>query len=377
MFSPLFKKKRILTNRSKQNITGLKFSLKELIMKTEIFTFDMPETLIANAPATPRDSARLLYLHANGTISEHTVASLDTLLRPDDVLIFNDTKVIPARLYGTRGAAHIEVTLFKQVNLSDWETLIKNARRLKSGDEIIFSSGFSATVLEKKENGPVVLHFNKKGADLMAALHTVGTMPLPPYIKRNRGGKESDKADYQTIYAREEGAVAAPTAGLHFTEELFQRLDEKGIEKLFVTLHVGGGTFLPVKVDDTDDHKMHAEFGVLTAQTADKINRAKKQGRRIITVGTTSLRLLEAASDSEGIVHPFEGDTSIFITPGYRFKATDVMFTNFHLSGSTLFMLVCAFAGIETMKMAYDFAIRHQYRFFSYGDACLLEKQTA
>lgn len=342
-------------------------------MKTDIFTFDMPESLIANAPVDPRDSARLLHIDAHGGLTDYTVADLDKLLRPDDVLIFNDTKVIPARLYGTRGQAQIELTLFKQVDLSCWETLIKNSRRLKIGDVITFTNDFNATVLNKDAAGPVLVKFNKKGADLMAALHSVGTMPLPPYIKRLRGGKESDKADYQTIYARAEGAVAAPTAGLHFTPELFERLDKKGIERLFVTLHVGGGTFLPVKVDDTDKHKMHAEFGVLTPEVADKINAAKKQGRRIVTIGTTSLRLLESAADENGIVHPFEGETSIFITPGYKFKATDVMFTNFHLSGSTLFMLVCAFAGIDRMKEAYQYAISHQYRFFSYGDACLIE----
>ena len=210
----------------------------------------------------------------------------------------------------------------------------------------------------------------------MATLHEIGTMPLPPYIKRLRGGKESDKADYQTIYANKEGAVAAPTAGLHFTPELFERLEQKGIEKLFLTLHVGGGTFLPVKVDDTDNHKMHAEFGILTQEIADKINQAKKAGRRIVTVGTTSLRLLESATDNNGTVHAFEGETDIFITPGYQFKAVDVMFTNFHLSGSTLFMLVCAFAGINRMKEAYQTAIENQYRFFSYGDACLIENNS-
>ncbi len=341
-------------------------------MKTDIFNFDMPAELIANAPANPRDSSRLLHITPNG-LAEYTVADLDTLLRPDDVLIFNDTKVIPARLYGTRGQAKIEVTLFKQINLTDWETLIKNARRLKQGDTVSFTDDFSATVLHKTDSGAVVLHFNESGAALMAKLHEVGIMPLPPYIKRDKGGKESDKADYQTIYAKYEGAVAAPTAGLHFTPALFKRLEQKGIEKLFVTLHVGGGTFLPVKVDDTDNHRMHAEFGVLSPEVADKINAYKKQGRRIITVGTTSLRLLESAADDNGIVHPFEGETSIFITPGYTFKATDVMFTNFHLSGSTLFMLVCAFAGIDTMKAAYKHAIDNRFRFFSYGDACLIE----
>lgn len=344
-------------------------------MKTDIFTFDMPEDLIANYPAEPRDSARLLHILPDGSVADKTVADLDQLLRPDDVLVFNDTKVIPARLYGMRGAAKIELTLFKQENLSDWTTLIKNARRLKIGDIITFTDNFSATVLAKNETGAVVVRFNKSGADLMAALHRVGTMPLPPYIKRARGGLESDKADYQTIYACHEGAVAAPTAGLHFTPALFERLDQKGIERLFVTLHVGGGTFLPVKVDDTDNHKMHAEFGVLTQSVADKINAAKRAGRRIVTVGTTSLRLLESATDESGVVHAFEGETRIFITPGYRFRATDAMFTNFHLSGSTLFMLVCAFAGIDVMKSVYRYAIANRYRFFSYGDACLIEKQ--
>ena len=344
-------------------------------MKTEIFTFDMPMDLIANEPVFPRDSSKLLHLKSDGLTEHLHVSDLDKILKKGDVLVFNNTKVIPARLYGIRGEAHFEITLFKQVNLSDWEALIKNSRRLKIGDIISVSDGFSAEVLEKKLEGPVVLRFNKKGAELMAALHLVGIMPLPPYIKRLKGGKESDKANYQTIYAKHEGAVAAPTAGLHFTDDLFKRLDDKGIEKVFVTLHVGGGTFLPVKVDDTDNHKMHAEFGVLSVEVADKINMAKKEGRRIITVGTTSLRLLETATDEQGIVHPFEGDTSIFITPGYRFKAVDAMFTNFHLSGSTLFMLVCAFAGIDVMKQTYKTAIENKYRFFSYGDACFLEKQ--
>lgn len=343
-------------------------------MKTEIFTFDMPENLIAEKPASPRDTSQLMHLCPDGNIRHYLVSDLDKLLRPDDVLIFNDTRVIPARLYGLRNEAKVEVTLFKQINLSDWETMIKNSRRLKIGDIISFSDDFSAEVLEKKESGQVVLHFNKSGADLMATLDEIGTMPLPPYIQRLRKEEESDKSDYQTIYARHEGAVAAPTAGLHFTQALFDRLHQKGIEKLFVTLHVGGGTFLPVKVEDTDNHKMHAEFGIITQDVADRINRAKKEGRRIIAIGTTSLRLLESATDENGIVHAFEGETDIFITPGYRFKAVDVLFTNFHLSGSTLFMLVCAFAGISRMKDAYKTAIEYQYRFFSYGDACLIEK---
>lgn len=344
-------------------------------MKTEIFTFDMPADLIANEPANPRDSSKLLHLNEKSEISHHQVKDLPLLLKKGDILVFNDTKVIPARLFGTRGQAHIEVTLFKQIDLSSWEALIKNSRRLKINDKILFKEGFFATVLKKKEDGPVLLQFNKSGADLMSALHETGIMPLPPYIKREKGGKDSDKANYQTIYAKYEGAVAAPTAGLHFTDSLFKNLEEKGIEKVFVTLHVGGGTFLPVKVEDTDNHKMHAEFGVLTKETADKLNQAKKEGRRIISVGTTSLRLLESAADENGRLHPFEQDTSIFITPGYKFKVIDAMFTNFHLSGSTLFMLVCAFAGIDVMKKTYQTAINNKYRFFSYGDACFIEKQ--
>ena len=343
-------------------------------MKTDIFRFDLPEELIANYPAEPRDSSRLLHILPDGSLEDKIVADLDSLLRPDDVLVFNDTKVIPARLYGHRDAAQIELTLFKQENLSDWTVLAKKARRLKENDQIEFTPDFYATVLRKNESGSVSVRFNKVGADLMATLHQVGIMPLPPYIKRAKGGKEADKADYQTIYARHEGAVAAPTAGLHFTQDLFRRLDKKGIERLFLTLHVGGGTFLPVKVADTDNHKMHAEYGVLTQEVADKINAAKRLGRRIIPVGTTSLRLLESTADEKGIVHPFCGETSIFITPGYRFKVVDAMFTNFHLSESTLFMLVCAFAGIDRMKEAYRHAIGKKYRFFSYGDACLIEK---
>lgn len=343
-------------------------------MKTDLFTFDMPADLIADYPADPRDSARLLHILSDGRVEDKSVSDLASLLRPDDVLVFNDTKVIPARLYGMRGEAKIELTLFKQNNLSDWTTLIKNARRLKEGDIITFSPELNASVLHKTDSGAVVVHFNHAGADLMALFHTIGTMPLPPYIHRERGGKEADKADYQTIYARHEGAVAAPTAGLHFTERLFERLDAKGIERLFVTLHVGGGTFLPVKVDDTDKHQMHAEYGVITPEVADKINATKRAGRRIISVGTTSLRLLETAADPDGTVHPFQDETRIFITPGYRFRVIDAMFTNFHLSGSTLFMLVSAFAGLDRMKAAYKHAIENRYRFFSYGDACLIEK---
>ena len=343
-------------------------------MKTSDFDFDLPSELIANAPADPRDSARLLYINGS-ELQDRGMLDLPDLLKPTDVLVFNDTKVIPARLYGTRGNAQIEMTLFKQVDLFTWETLIKNARRLHPNDKIDITNDFYATVLDKKENGAVVVQFNYKGVDLFAKLHEVGTMPLPPYIKRARGGKESDKADYQTIYARYEGAVAAPTAGLHFTDILFKALDEKGIKREFVTLHVGGGTFLPVKEENVEDHKMHAEYGVITPEVADRLNQYKSKGRRIIPVGTTSLRLLESASDEQGILHPFAGETSIFITPGYQFKFIDALFTNFHTPESTLFMLVSALAGLDEMKSAYKHAVEKRYHFFSYGDACLIEKK--
>ncbi len=343
-------------------------------MKTSDFNFDLPAELIANVPADPRDSARLL--HINGfNVTDFGMLDLPHLLKSTDVLVFNDTKVIPARLYGTKSEAKIEMTLFKQVNLSTWESLIKNARRLHIGDKIDITSDFYATVLDKKENGAVVVQFNYAGATLFAKLHEVGTMPLPPYIKRERGGKESDKADYQTIYARHEGAVAAPTAGLHFTERLFKALDEKGIKREFITLHVGGGTFLPVKEENVEDHKMHAEYGVITSEIADKLNRYKSEGRRIVPIGTTSLRLLESAADENGILHPFAQETAIFITPGYKFKFVDALFTNFHTPKSTLFMLVSAFAGIDEMRSAYKHAVEKKYRFFSYGDACLIEKK--
>lgn len=342
-------------------------------MKTSLFHFDLPPDLIAAAPACPRESARLLHILPDGTAADAVVGDLPDLLRAGDLLVFNDTKVIPARLFGTRGQAAVELTLFKQINPSDWEALVKNARRLHAGDVIVFDGGLTAEVLHKTPAGPVAVRFNQSGADLEASLNAVGTMPLPPYIKRPRGGLDSDKADYQTIFARNAGAVAAPTAGLHFTEDLLRRLDAKGIDRVFITLHVGGGTFLPVKTDDTDDHRMHAEYGVITAEAARKINAAKRAGRRVIPVGTTALRLLESAADDRGYVRPFGADTRIFITPGYAFKCADALWTNFHLSESTLFMLVCAFAGVDVMKRAYAHAMERRYRFFSYGDACLIE----
>ena len=339
-------------------------------MQVSLFDFELPHELIANEPANPRDSARLLHITPNA-LYDRTVTDLPTLLREDDVLVFNDTKVIPARLYGQRGQAAIEATLLQQLALDTWSCLIKNARRLHPGDTITFATDFTATVKEKLPNGPVVLIFNQSGPDLFEAFHKYGIMPLPPYIKRASTNK--DKADYQTIYAQHEGAVAAPTAGLHFTPNLMSALENKGIERHFITLHVGGGTFLPVKVADTKDHIMHAEYGIIDQKTADALTQAKQQKRRIVAVGTTTLRLLESATDATGKVHPFAQNTSIFITPGYQFKCVDALWTNFHLPQSTLFMLVCAFAGTERMKTAYAHAIQNKYRFFSYGDATFIE----
>ena len=343
-------------------------------MKTSLFDFNLPQELIANKPCEPRDAARLLHIDGN-QLTDGTMSNLAEWLKPNDVLVFNDTKVIPARLYGTRGQAQVEVTLFKQIDLSTWETLIKNARRLHEQDVITFGSDFHAVVFGKTPSGSVILQFNHRGADLFAKLHEVGTMPLPPYIKRLYGGLESDKTDYQTMYARHEGAVAAPTAGLHFTQRIFDMLKEKGIRHEFITLHVGGGTFLPVKVEDTQNHKMHAEYGVIPADTAERLNTAKRNGSRLVPVGTTSLRLLESAADENGLIHPFAQETAIFITPGYHFKATDALFTNFHTPKSTLFMLVSALAGLDVMQNAYKHAVEERYRFFSYGDACLIEKK--
>ncbi len=352
-----------------------------MTLRTADFDFDLPEALIARHPATPREAARLLQV-ARGGLVDRLVGDLPGLLQPGDLMVFNDTKVIPAQLFGTRAAravgggedAKIELTLHKAEGLDTWRAFAKPGRRLKTGDQVLFGDGFAAEVLEKTPEGEVVLRFNAGGADLFAALHRHGEMPLPPYIRKLRAVEAGDAGDYQTVYARAEGAVAAPTAGLHFTPDLFAALDAKGIERLMVTLHVGAGTFLPVKVDNIADHKMHAEYGEVTAAAAATINRARADGRRIVSVGTTSLRLLESAAAPDGTVRPFAGDTDIFITPGYRFRCIDLLMTNFHLPKSTLFMLVCAFAGMARMQAAYAHAIRAGYRFFSYGDTSLLER---
>ncbi|MCK5576375.1 MAG: tRNA preQ1(34) S-adenosylmethionine ribosyltransferase-isomerase QueA [Sphingomonadales bacterium] len=333
------------------------------------FDFELPKERIALYPAEPRDSARMLVVGEGGHMADEGVRDLLSHLRSGDVLVMNDTRVIPARLKGKRGEAKIEVTLHKRIDNSTWAVFARPAKKLRVGDEVNFD-GLLADVVEKRDAGEVILRFQTD--DAMSAIEGVGEMPLPPYIASQRIEGNEDKATYQTVYAREKGAVAAPTAGLHFTPELLEAIRAKGVEIVFLTLHVGAGTFLPVKVDDVKDHKMHAEWGEITPDNAEKLNKARSQGRRIVAVGTTSLRLLESAASDDGVVHPFKDETAIFITPGYRFKAVDLLMTNFHLPKSTLFMLVSAFAGADEMKAAYGHAIDNGYRFYSYGDASLL-----
>jgi len=338
-------------------------------MRVDDFDFPLPRHLIAAHPIEPRDAARLLVV--GPALADQQVRDLPMLLKRGDVLVVNDTRVIPTRLYGRRGQAAIEATLHRRETPARWRAFVKNARRLKPGDRIEFAADFAATVAARHDEGDLTLEFDCGGADLRTALERYGAMPLPPYIKRPRGGDPHDRADYQTIFAVNEGAVAAPTAGLHFTPALLEALDRAGIARVTVTLHVGAGTFLPVKVNDTADHVMHGEWGTVSADAAARLNAARAAGGRIVAVGTTSVRLLESAA-ADGTLKPFEGETKLFITPGYRFRAVDVMFTNFHLPRSTLFMLVSAFAGLERMKHAYAHAVAAGYRFFSYGDACLL-----
>ncbi|WP_027166291.1 tRNA preQ1(34) S-adenosylmethionine ribosyltransferase-isomerase QueA [Mesorhizobium sp. WSM3224] len=353
-------------------------------MRVDLFDFDLPEERIALRPAEPRDSARLLVVKPGETPQDRTVSKLPSLLHEGDVLVFNDTKVIPAQLKGIRrrgeAVAQVEATLHMRVAPDRWQAFMRPGKRIAAGDRIHFGHDgnscflgqLDATVIEKGEAGEALLGFDLSGPFLDEALHAVGHIPLPPYIASKRNDDDRDRADYQTIYAREEGAVAAPTAGLHFTPELFAALDAKGIERRFVTLHVGAGTFLPVKADDTANHKMHAETGSVSPDTAEALNAAKARGGRIIAVGTTSLRLLESAAREDGSIEPWSGPTDIFITPGYRFRTADMLMTNFHLPRSTLFMLVSAFSGLETMRSAYAQAIESRYRFYSYGDASLL-----
>lgn len=359
-------------------------------MRVDIFDFELPDERIALRPATPRDCARLLDVDPNRSPPwiDRSVADLADLLDAGDILVFNDTKVIPAQLEGRRvrddSAVAVSVTLHMRAGANVWKAFARPGKRIKQGDRLEF--GFSggacllgtlhATVAEKGEAGEVTLSFDLSGLALDEAIAAVGHIPLPPYIASKRPEDERDRADYQTVYAREEGAVAAPTAGLHFTPELFEKLNTKGIECAFVTLHVGAGTFLPVKADDTSEHKMHHEIGQIDAATADAVNAARARGNRVIAVGTTSLRLLESAADEDGHLAAWSGSTDIFITPGYRFRIVDRLMTNFHLPRSTLFMLVSAFSGLETMRAAYAHAIETGYRFYSYGDASLLTRKT-
>jgi S-adenosylmethionine:tRNA ribosyltransferase-isomerase len=339
-------------------------------MRVDLFDFDLPPERIALRPARPRDSARLLLVRGS-EIADRQVLDLPQLLEPGDVLVFNDTKVIPAQLEGRRGDASIGATLHKREGPREWQAFLRNAKRARLGDTIQFGSGVSATVVEKSPDGSALLHFGGE-EPVEVLLERAGRMPLPPYIASRRAADEEDRADYQTMFAREEGAVAAPTAALHFTPRLLEALDARGIGCETLTLHVGAGTFLPVKVEDTSGHRMHAEWGRIDAATAERLNAVRASGRRVIAVGTTSLRLLESAADEGGTIHPFEGDTAIFITPGYCFKAIDGLLTNFHLPKSTLFMLVSALMGVDVMKSAYAHAIARGYRFYSYGDASLL-----
>ncbi len=351
-------------------------------MKLADFDFDLPEERIALRPAEPRDAARLLVVQESG-LTDSICSDLSDWLRPGDLLVFNNTKVIPARLRGVRpgdgvrGDAQIEATLHLRKSGDTWLAFAKPGKRLRVDDRVEFADGLQATVAAKGDGGEITFKFNKASEQLDIAIFSSGEMPLPPYIAGKRPTDDQDLEDYQTVYAEKDGAVAAPTAGLHFTPELIERLEQSGIGHVTLTLHVGAGTFLPVKVENIADHKMHAEYGEISQETADRINAARAAGGRIVSVGTTSMRLLESAADNDRVVHPFTGETDIFITPGYGFKAVDVLMTNFHLPKSTLFMLVSAFSGLEAMHEAYAHAVEQGYRFYSYGDACLLFSQDA
>ena len=360
-------------------------------LRTEDFDFPLPEERIALRPVKPRDAARLLVVRPGATtpFEDRVVRDLPDLLARGDLLVLNDTRVIPARLDGVRAregasGAHIEATLIERLSPDRWRALAKPGKRLKAGDRVAFSAAsaaaspacaldrLDATVAENSDDGSVVLAFDLAGPDLDLAIAGIGHMPLPPYIAGRRAEDAADREDYQTVFARELGAVAAPTAGLHLTPELLARLAAAGVDHVFVTLHVGAGTFLPVKSDTLEGHKMHAEHGVVSAAAAERIVAARAAGGRVVAVGTTALRILESAAGADGVVRPFAGATEIFITPGYRFRAVDVLMTNFHLPRSTLFMLVSAFSGLERMKAAYAHAVATGYRFYSYGDASLL-----
>jgi len=334
------------------------------------FDFDLPPGRIAHQPARPRDASRLLVV--GDSLQDRLVRDLPSLLRPGDVLVANDTRVIPAQLAARRGEARVGLTLDQPRPDGSWHALARNARRLRPGDTLTFEGApdLEATLLSRDDDGGVVVRFNQADAAFAETLGRAGALALPPYIERPDGPTAQDAADYQTVFAAREGAVAAPTAGLHFSDALLSALDAAGVQRALVTLHVGAGTFLPVRTDDVGEHHMHAEWGEVTAAAADAVNAA----RRVVAVGTTTLRVLETAVDAAGRVQPFRGDTSLFITPGFRFRAVDALVTNFHLPRSTLFMLACAFAGQARMQAAYAHAIEQNYRFYSYGDACLLER---
>lgn len=356
-------------------------------MRVADFDFELPEELIALRPVSPRDSARMLVVdpHDEPPLSDRTFRELPDCLRAGDALVFNDTRVIPARLRGIRHravgeGASIEAQLLKRLSDDEWQALAKPAKRLAVDDVIQFGSdanaclmgALNAKVLEKGEGGMVRLGFELTGPVLEAAIAAQGAMPLPPYIASKRAPDDKDRTDYQTMFAVRDGAVAAPTASLHFTPDVMAALHARGVLRQNLTLHVGAGTFLPVKADDTNDHHMHAEWGEISTETAAALNHVRQSGGRIIAAGTTALRLLESAASPDGVIRPFQGETSIFITPGYRFRAVDGLVTNFHLPRSTLFMLVSAFSGVGVMRAAYDHAVANRYRFFSYGDSSLL-----
>ncbi|MDP6345761.1 MAG: tRNA preQ1(34) S-adenosylmethionine ribosyltransferase-isomerase QueA [Alphaproteobacteria bacterium] len=340
------------------------------------FDFSLPPSAIALRPARPRDAAKLLHLTPAGPADRH-IRDLPELLAPGDLLVLNDTRVLPVQLTARRGRGRVELTLLQPIGDGRWQAFARPARRLRAGDVLHIARDFTASVLGPHDQGRITLDFAMANEDLLTALHQYGVMPLPPYIRKQRAVDDRDSGDYQTVVARRDGAVAAPTAGLHFTEALLAALAEGGVERADLTLHVGPGTFLPVSADDTDDHHMHAEWGEIRPATAERVNAARQRGGRVVAVGSTCLRLLESAADEGGTVRPFAGETDIFITPGYRFRAVDMMLTNFHLPRSTLFMLVAAFAGLERMRAAYAHAIAHGYRFYSYGDACLLHREGA
>jgi len=343
-------------------------------MRVDLFDFDLPQDRIALRPVRPRDAARMLVVRGDSEpFGDRGVAELPDILQPGDVLVFNDTRVIPAQLEGRRagGEAKIGATLHKRIDLRRWQAFVRNAKRVKIGDQLVFGGGVTAIAQERHGDGSITLMFEGE-EPVEVLLDRAGTMPLPPYIAQKRGVDAQDLSDYQTMFAVEDGAVAAPTASLHFTDTLVAALDARGVTRETLTLHVGAGTFLPVKADDTDDHAMHSEFGCITADTAARLNAAKEAGGRIIAVGTTSLRLLESAAGDDGKVHEFAGDTDIFITPGYSFRFVDGLMTNFHLPKSTLMMLVSAMMGRDRMMAAYAHAIANEYRFYSYGDSSLL-----